>query len=66
MQRASDYLGKTGPFCEQLPGYQVRDNQLNLCDAIEAGPFQDAAAEIQYRVPASINAKGRGLLQGKV
>lgn len=33
---ASDYLGTHGPFFEQLPGYQVRENQLALCDAIEA------------------------------
>ena len=35
MQRASDYLGQSGPFCKQLPGYQVRKNQLDLCDAID-------------------------------
>lgn len=35
MQRASEYLGQSGPFCEQISGYQVRENQLILCDAIE-------------------------------
>lgn len=35
MQRASEYLGQDGPFCEQISGYQVRENQLALCDAIE-------------------------------
>ena len=35
MQRASEYLGQDGPFCEQIPGYQVRNSQLVLCDAIE-------------------------------
>ena len=35
MQHASEYLGQDGPFCEQIPGYQVRDSQLVLCDAIE-------------------------------
>jgi ATP-dependent DNA helicase DinG len=35
MQRASDYLRSKGPFSEQVNGYQVRDNQLALCDAIE-------------------------------
>jgi ATP-dependent DNA helicase DinG len=35
MQRASEYLGQDGPFCEQIPGYQVRSSQLVLCDAIE-------------------------------
>ena len=35
MQRASEYLGQTGPFNEQISGYQVRENQLVLCDAIE-------------------------------
>jgi ATP-dependent DNA helicase DinG len=37
MKPASDYLGLSGPFCEQIPGYQVRDSQLALCDA-----FNDA------------------------
>ncbi len=32
---ASDYLALDGPFCRQLPGYQVRDSQLGLSDAIE-------------------------------
>ncbi len=32
---ASDLLGQSGPFCKQISGYQVRDNQLALCDAIE-------------------------------
>ncbi len=35
MKRASEYLSQTGPFCEQIDGYQVRDNQLALCDAID-------------------------------
>jgi len=35
MQRASYYLGQAGPFCQQISGYQVRDNQLALCDAID-------------------------------
>ncbi len=35
MKRASDYLGQTGPFYEQISGYQVRENQLVLCDAID-------------------------------
>lgn len=35
MQRASDFLGQDGPFNEQVTGYQVRDNQLALCDAID-------------------------------
>ncbi len=35
MQRSSDYLGPDSPFCEQIPGYQVRENQLALCDAVE-------------------------------
>jgi len=35
IQRASEYLGPTGPFCEQVSGYQVRDNQLALCNEIE-------------------------------
>ena len=35
MRRASEYLGQSGPFNEQVSGYQVRENQLVLCDAIE-------------------------------
>jgi ATP-dependent DNA helicase DinG len=35
MQRASDFLGQDGPFYQQVSGYQVRDNQLALCDAID-------------------------------
>ena len=35
MQRASDYLAQEGPFYQQVSGYQVRDNQLALCDAID-------------------------------
>ena len=33
--RAADYLSEKGPFVEQLPGYQVRRPQLDLCAAIE-------------------------------
>ncbi|VAW53156.1 DinG family ATP-dependent helicase YoaA [hydrothermal vent metagenome] len=33
--RASEHLGLTGSFTEQIPGYQVRENQLALCDAID-------------------------------
>jgi len=67
MQRASDYLGQTGPFCEQLPGYQVRDNQLTLCDAIDdaltAGDVLAAEAgtgigkTFAYLVPALLSGK---------
>jgi len=35
MQRASDHLGQNGSFNEQIPGYQVRESQLVLCDAID-------------------------------
>ena len=35
MKRASDYLGQAGPFYEQISGYQVRENQLVLTDAID-------------------------------
>ncbi len=37
MSRASDLLGPSGPFCEQVSGYQVRESQLALCDAIDQG-----------------------------
>ena len=67
MQRASDYLGQTGPFCKQLPGYQVRENQLNLCDAIEdaleAGDVLAAEAgtgigkTFAYLLPALLSGK---------
>ncbi|MGB5397083.1 MAG: DEAD/DEAH box helicase, partial [Gammaproteobacteria bacterium] len=33
--RAADYLGKSGPLSATLDGFQVRENQLELCDAIE-------------------------------
>ncbi len=31
---AEDYLGSAGSFCQQIPGFQVRENQLALCHAI--------------------------------
>ena len=67
MQRASEYLGQTGPFFEQIPGYQVRENQLILCDAIddalEAGGVLAAEAgtgigkTFAYLVPALLSGK---------
>lgn len=67
MQRASDYLGQSGPFCEQIAGYQVRDNQVALCDAIddtiEAGKVLAAEAgtgigkTFAYLVPALLSGK---------
>ena len=33
--RAADFLGKSGPLSATLDGFQVRENQLELCDAIE-------------------------------
>lgn len=67
MQRASEYLGQTGPFTEQIPGYQVRDSQLELCDAIddalEAGEVLAAEAgtgigkTFAYLVPALLSGK---------
>lgn len=66
-QRASDYLGLTGPFTKQIPGYQVRDNQLVLCDAIdhalEAGEVLAAEAgtgigkTFAYLVPSLLSGK---------
>ena len=67
MQRASKYLGQTGPFTEQIPGYQVRENQLELCDAI-ADALEDGevlAAEagtgigktFAYLVPSLLSGK---------
>jgi len=67
MQRSSDYLGSNSPFCEQIPGYQVRENQLALCDAIE-DTLEDGsvlAAEagtgigktFAYLVPAILSGK---------
>lgn len=35
MQRASEFLSQDGPFYKQVTGYQVRANQLALCDAID-------------------------------
>ncbi|VAW54291.1 DinG family ATP-dependent helicase YoaA [hydrothermal vent metagenome] len=67
MKRASEYLSLTGPFCEQIDGYQVRDNQLALCDAIdnaiEAGNVLAAEAgtgigkTFAYLVPALLSGK---------
>ena len=67
MKRASDYLGKDGPFYEQVSGYQVRDNQLALCDAmddaIESGKVLAAEAgtgigkTFAYLVPALLSGK---------
>lgn len=67
MQRASEYLGQTGPFTEQIPGYQVRGSQLELCDAIddalEAGEVLAAEAgtgigkTFAYLVPALLSGK---------
>jgi len=67
MQRASDLLGQQGPFCEQISGYQVRDNQLALCDAIddaiESGKVLAAEAgtgigkTFAYLVPSLLSGK---------
>ena len=67
MKRASDYLGKNGPFFEQISNYQVRDNQLALCDAmgdaIESGKVLAAEAgtgigkTFAYLVPAILSGK---------
>ena len=67
MQRASDFLGQSGPFCEQIDGYQVRDNQVALCDAIDdsikAGKVLAAEAgtgigkTFAYLVPALLSGK---------
>lgn len=67
MQRASDFLGQSGPFCEQIDGYQVRDNQVALCDAIddsiETGKVLAAEAgtgigkTFAYLVPALLSGK---------
>jgi ATP-dependent DNA helicase DinG len=67
MHRASDFLGQTGPFCEQIPGYQVREIQLALCDAfedaLEAGEVLAAEAgtgigkTFAYLVPALLSGK---------
>ena len=67
MKHASDYLGQSGPFCEQISGYQVRDNQLALCDAmddaIKTGKVLVAEAgtgigkTFAYLVPALLSGK---------
>lgn len=64
---ASDLLGQSGPFCKQIAGYQVRDNQLALCDAIddaiESGATLAAEAgtgigkTFAYLVPALLSGK---------
>ncbi len=67
MQRSSDYLGPQGPFFKQVDGYQVRDNQLALCDAIDdaiaSGKVLAAEAgtgigkTFAYLVPALLSGK---------
>jgi len=67
MQHASDFLGQEGPFYKQVSGYQVRDNQLALCDAmdeaIEKGEVLAAEAgtgigkTFAYLVPALLSGK---------
>jgi len=67
MQRASKYLEQSGPFTKQIPGYQVRDNQLELCDAIadalDAGEVLAAEAgtgigkTFAYLVPSLLSGK---------
>ncbi len=67
MQRASKYLEQSGPFTEQIPGYQVRENQLTLCDAIadalEEGEVLAAEAgtgigkTFAYLVPSLLSGK---------
>lgn len=67
MPHASDFLGQEGPFYKQVSGYQVRDNQLALCDAmdeaIEKGEVLAAEAgtgigkTFAYLVPALLSGK---------
>ena len=67
MQRSSDFLGQKGPFFKQVDGYQVRDNQLALCDAIDdaiaSGKVLAAEAgtgigkTFAYLVPALLSGK---------
>ncbi|MBL4712244.1 MAG: ATP-dependent DNA helicase [Gammaproteobacteria bacterium] len=67
MKLASNYLGQSGPFCKQISGYQVRDNQLALCDAIadaiEEGKVLAAEAgtgigkTFAYLVPSLLSGK---------
>jgi ATP-dependent DNA helicase DinG len=67
MPHASDFLGQEGPFFKQVSGYQVRDNQLALCDAmeeaIEKGEVLAAEAgtgigkTFAYLVPALLSGK---------
>jgi ATP-dependent DNA helicase DinG len=67
MKRASDHLGQSGPFYKQISGYQVRENQLALCDAIDetiaSGKVLAAEAgtgigkTFAYLVPALLSGK---------
>ena len=67
MRRASEFLALEGPFCQQITGYQVRENQLALCDAIEnaieSGHVLAAEAgtgigkTFAYLVPALLSGK---------
>ncbi len=65
--RASDLLGSAGPFQQQIAGYQVREPQLALCDAIDeaisSGKVLTAEAgtgigkTFAYLVPALLSGK---------
>ena len=67
MSHVSDFLGQEGPFYQQIAGYQVRENQLALCDAIdeaiEKGSVLAAEAgtgigkTFAYLVPALLSGK---------
>lgn len=65
--KSSEYLGEQGPFSGLLKGFQVRDNQLALCDAITSAIQQNDVLVAEagtgigktfaYLVPAILSAK---------
>ena len=67
LRRASDYLGPAGPFYKQVDGYQVRENQLALCNAIESVIAENGVLTAEagtgigktfaYLVPAILSGK---------
>ena len=67
MPQASHFLGPTGPFCDQIDGYQVRENQLALADAIEQSLEEGSvlAAEAGTGIGKTFAYLVPGLLSGK-
>lgn len=67
MTKPSDYLRPEGPFSQIVSGFQVRDNQVALCDAIDEAISSDNTLVAEagtgigktfaYLVPAILSGK---------